>query len=63
VEEPIVLVIEAISEEIDEKKEVFRSIDRICPPDILVLVIPTNEELMIARDTYRLVHHAKTNES
>jgi acetate kinase len=44
--------------EIDPEKNNFRGEERIVSPDgakVKVLVIPTNEELMIAKDTAELV--------
>jgi acetate kinase len=43
---------------LDENKNNFRGEERIISTDdskVKVIVVPTNEELMIAKDTYRLV--------
>jgi acetate kinase len=43
---------------LDENKNNFRGEERIISTDnskVKVIVVPTNEELMIAKDTYKLV--------
>ena len=44
---------------LDEKRNSERGGERIISTDdsdVVILIIPTNEEYMIARDTYELVH-------
>ena len=54
----IVKGLEFMGIEIDPEKNNFRGEERIVSPDgakVKVLVIPTNEELVIAQDTAKLV--------